>query len=53
MLKVGDPVEARFVGVDRKSRAITLSIKAIEARGRGRGGAAVSRHGFGDRHITR
>ena len=31
VLKVGDPVEARFVGVDRKSRAITLSIKAIEA----------------------
>ncbi len=31
MLKVGDPVEARFVGVDRKSRAIVLSIRAIEA----------------------
>ncbi len=31
VLKVGDPVEARFVGVDRKSRAIMLSIKAIEA----------------------
>jgi small subunit ribosomal protein S1 len=31
VLKVGDPVEARFVGVDRKSRAIVLSIRAIEA----------------------
>src|SRR5499426_1012194 len=31
VLKVGDPVEARFTGVDRKSRAIVLSIKAIEA----------------------
>jgi small subunit ribosomal protein S1 len=31
VLKVGDEVEARFVGVDRKSRAIVLSVKAIEA----------------------
>jgi small subunit ribosomal protein S1 len=31
MLKVGDEIEARFVGVDRKSRAIMLSVKAIEA----------------------
>jgi small subunit ribosomal protein S1 len=31
VLKVGDPVEARFTGVDRKSRAIVLSIRAIEA----------------------
>ncbi len=30
-LKVGDEVEAKFTGVDRKSRAITLSIKAKEA----------------------
>jgi small subunit ribosomal protein S1 len=31
MLKVGDEVEAKFTGVDRKSRAISLSIKAKEA----------------------
>jgi small subunit ribosomal protein S1 len=31
VLKVGDTVEARFVGIDRKSRAISLSIRAIEA----------------------
>jgi small subunit ribosomal protein S1 len=31
LLKVGDEVEARFTGVDRKSRAIVLSIRAIEA----------------------
>jgi small subunit ribosomal protein S1 len=31
VLKVGDEVEARFTGVDRKSRAIVLSIRAIEA----------------------
>jgi small subunit ribosomal protein S1 len=31
VLKVGDSIEARFVGVDRKSRAIVLSVKAIEA----------------------
>jgi len=31
VLKVGDEIEARFIGVDRKSRAITLSIKAKEA----------------------
>jgi small subunit ribosomal protein S1 len=30
VLKVGDTVEAKFVGVDRKSRTITLSIKAKE-----------------------
>ncbi len=28
MLKVGDEVEAKFTGVDRKNRSITLSIKA-------------------------
>ena len=28
LLKVGDEVEAKFTGVDRKSRTITLSIKA-------------------------
>ena len=28
LLKVGDEVEAKFTGVDRKSRSITLSIKA-------------------------
>ena len=31
VLKVGDEIEARFIGVDRKSRAIVLSVKAIEA----------------------
>ncbi len=31
VLKVGDEIEARFIGVDRKSRAITLSIKAKDA----------------------
>ncbi len=28
LLKVGDEIEAKFTGVDRKSRSITLSIKA-------------------------
>ncbi len=31
VLKVGDAVEAKFTGVDRKSRTISLSIKAREA----------------------
>ena len=31
VLKVGDTVEARFVGIDRKTRAISLSIRAVEA----------------------
>ena len=31
MLKVGDEVEAKFTGVDRKGRTIALSIKAKEA----------------------
>jgi len=30
VLKVGDTIEARFVGVDRKTRSITLSVKAKE-----------------------
>ena len=30
VLKVGEEVEAKFVGVDRKTRTITLSIKAKE-----------------------
>src|SRR5689334_19456931 len=30
VLKIGDTVEAKFVGVDRKTRSITLSIKAKE-----------------------
>ncbi len=30
VLKVGDTVEAKFTGVDRKTRSITLSIKAKE-----------------------
>ena len=28
LLKEGDEVEAKFIGVDRKNRTITLSIKA-------------------------
>jgi small subunit ribosomal protein S1 len=31
VLKIGDEVEAKFTGVDRKNRAISLSIKAKEA----------------------
>jgi small subunit ribosomal protein S1 len=30
-VKVGDEIEAKFTGVDRKNRAISLSIKAMEA----------------------
>jgi small subunit ribosomal protein S1 len=30
VLKVGDEIEAKFVGVDRKTRSISLSIKAKE-----------------------
>ncbi|MGH8137330.1 MAG: 30S ribosomal protein S1 [Steroidobacteraceae bacterium] len=30
VLKVGEPIEAKFTGVDRKSRTISLSIKAKE-----------------------
>ena len=32
VLKVGEEVEARFTGVDRKTRVLTLSIKAKEAQ---------------------
>jgi small subunit ribosomal protein S1 len=32
VLKVGESVEARFTGVDRKTRVLTLSIKAKEAQ---------------------
>jgi small subunit ribosomal protein S1 len=32
VLSVGDEIEARFVSMDRKSRVISLSIKAKEAR---------------------
>ena len=31
VLKVGDEVEAKFTGLDRKSRVLSLSIKAKEA----------------------
>ncbi len=31
VLKAGDAIEAKFTGVDRKSRTITLSVKAKEA----------------------
>jgi small subunit ribosomal protein S1 len=30
MVKVGDEIEAKFIGVDRKTRSITLSVKAKE-----------------------
>jgi len=30
LLKVGDEVEAKFIGIDRKNRMVTLSIKAKE-----------------------
>ena len=30
VLKVGDEVEAKFTGVDRKGRSIALSVKAKE-----------------------
>lgn len=30
LLKVGDEVEAKFIGIDRKNRIVTLSIKAKE-----------------------
>ena len=31
MLKSGEEIEAKFMGLDRKTRIITLSIKAKEA----------------------
>jgi small subunit ribosomal protein S1 len=31
-MKVGDEIEARFTGVDRKTRVLSLSIKAKEAQ---------------------
>jgi small subunit ribosomal protein S1 len=31
MLKVGDEIEAKFLGVDRKNRSINLSIKAKDS----------------------
>ena len=31
LLKVGEEIEAKFMGVDRKTRSISLSIKAKEA----------------------
>jgi small subunit ribosomal protein S1 len=30
VLKVGDTLESRFIGVDRKNRIVTLSVKAKE-----------------------
>ena len=30
IVKVGEEIEAKFVGVDRKTRSITLSVKAKE-----------------------
>ena len=41
VLKVGDEVEAKFTGVDRKSRTIALSIKAKEIARGSRGGAEL------------
>jgi small subunit ribosomal protein S1 len=32
VLKVGDEIEARYTGVDRKTRVLSLSIKAKEAQ---------------------
>jgi small subunit ribosomal protein S1 len=32
VLKVGDEVEAKFIGIDRKTRAINLSIKAKDVQ---------------------
>jgi small subunit ribosomal protein S1 len=31
VLKVGDQIEAKFIGLDRKNRVVSLSIKAKEA----------------------
>lgn len=51
VLKVGETVEARIVGVDRKSRQLTLSIKAkemkeeaqaVEEYGKSAGGATTT-----------
>jgi small subunit ribosomal protein S1 len=51
VLKVGDEVESRIVGVDRKSRQVTLSIKAkeikeeaeaVEEYGKSSGGATTT-----------
>ena len=43
ILKVGDEVEAKFTGVDRKSRIIALSIKAKEAHEEARGRCRTTR----------
>jgi small subunit ribosomal protein S1 len=32
VLKVGDEIEAKFVGIDRKNRTISLSIKAKDSQ---------------------
>jgi len=56
VLKEGDDIEARFTGVDRKNRTLSLSVKAKEMQeeaqamedyGRGAGGAAGTT-AFGD-----
>ena len=54
VLKVGDTLESRFVGVDRKNRIITLSVKAKEimeeedAVAEYRGSASTGKTSLGD-----
>ena len=56
VLKVGDEVEAKFTGIDRKTRTISLSIKAKEVHEEAAGaaelpdrrGATVDGHELGD-----
>ena len=47
VLKVGDEVEAKFVGVERKSRAVTLSIKAKDSEEEAEAVQDYSRSGGG------
>ncbi len=47
VLKVGDEVEAKFVGVERKSRAVTLSIKAKDTEEEAEAMQDYSRSGGG------
>jgi len=47
VLKVGDEVEAKFVGVERKSRAVTLSIKAKDTEEEAEAVQDYSRSGGG------
>ncbi len=47
VLKVGDEVEAKFMGVERKSRAVTLSIKAKDSEEEAEAMQDYSRSGGG------